>query len=47
LLQQCARVDRISKGQAAGNAWDELVQLTLTLAGNQALPDTAVMERVS
>ena len=47
LLQHCARVDRVSKGQAAGNAWDELLQLTLNLAGNQALPDTARMEQVS
>jgi len=47
LLQHCARIDRLSKGQAAGNDWDELLQLTLTLAGNQALPDTAVMEQVS
>ena len=47
LLQHCARIDRVSKGQAAGNAWDELLQLTLTLAGNQALPDSARMEQVS
>ena len=47
LLRHCARVDRVSKGQAAGNAWDELLQLTLNLAGNQALPDTARMEQVS
>ena len=47
LLQHCARVDRISKGQGAGSAWDELLQLTLKLAGNQALPDTARMEQVS
>jgi DNA polymerase-3 subunit delta len=47
LLQHCARIDRISKGQAAGNAWDELLQLTLRLAGNPALPDSAVMEQVS
>jgi len=47
LLQHCARVDRVSKGQAAGNAWDELLQLTLNLAGNQALPDTARIEQVS
>jgi DNA polymerase-3 subunit delta len=47
LLQHCACVDRISKGQAAGNAWDELLQLTLNLAGNQALPDTARIEQVS
>ena len=47
LLRHCARVDRVSKGQAAGNAWDELLQLTLNLAGNQALPDTARIEQVS
>ena len=47
LLQHCARVDRISKGRGAGNAWDELLQLTLNLAGHQALPDTARMEQVS
>jgi len=47
LLQHCARVDRVSKGQAAGNAWDELLQLTLNLAGNQTLPDTARIEQVS
>jgi len=47
LLQHCARVDRISKGQGAGSAWDELLQLTLKLAGDQALPDTARMEQVS
>jgi len=47
LLQHCARIDRVSKGQAAGNAWDELLQLTLTLAGNLALPDSARMEQIS
>ena len=47
LLQHCARIDRISKGQAAGNAWDELLHLTFMLAGNQALPDSARMEQVS
>lgn len=47
LLQHCARIDRISKGQATGNAWDELLQLTLNLAGNQALPDTAWIEQLS
>ncbi|MGB5179346.1 MAG: DNA polymerase III subunit delta [Gammaproteobacteria bacterium] len=47
LLQHCARIDRVSKGQAAGSAWDELLQLTLTLAGNQAVPDTARIGQVS
>jgi hypothetical protein len=26
-------VDRVIKGQAAGNAWDELLQLALSMAG--------------
>jgi len=47
LLQHCARIDRISKGRAAGSAWDELVQLSLTLAGRQIVPDMARMEQVS
>jgi DNA polymerase-3 subunit delta len=47
LLQHCARVDRISKGQGAGSAWDELLQLTLNMAGHQVLPDTARIEQVS
>jgi DNA polymerase-3 subunit delta len=38
LLRRCALIDRIIKGQAAGNVWDELLQLTLWLAGMQALP---------
>jgi DNA polymerase-3 subunit delta len=33
MLRQCARLDRVCKGQAGGNAWDELLQLTLQLAG--------------
>lgn len=33
LLQRCATVDRIIKGRAAGNPWDELLQLSLVLAG--------------
>jgi DNA polymerase-3 subunit delta len=37
LLRQCARIDRVCKGQAAGNAWDELLQLSLKLAGKQTL----------
>lgn len=32
-LAQAARIDRIAKGVAPGNAWDELRQLGLTLAG--------------
>jgi DNA polymerase-3 subunit delta len=37
LLRHCALIDRVIKGQAAGNAWDELLQLTLCLAGVNAL----------
>lgn len=37
LLQRCAGIDRVIKGRAAGNSWDELLQLVLILAGfNQA-----------
>jgi DNA polymerase-3 subunit delta len=37
LLQRCAVLDRIIKGQAAGNPWDELLQLSLQIAGAQAV----------
>jgi DNA polymerase III subunit delta len=37
LLRDCARLDRVCKGQAAGNAWDELLQLILQLAGKPVL----------
>ncbi len=33
MLRQAAVLDRIAKGQAPGNAWDELLQLALTIAG--------------
>ncbi len=33
LLGCCARLDRLAKGQAAGNVWDELLQLCLLTAG--------------
>ncbi len=35
MLRRAARIDRIAKGAAAGNAWDELLQLLLLLAGVQ------------
>ncbi len=41
LLQQCAQLDRIIKGRAAGSAWDELLQLTLSLAGQPVLEASA------
>ena len=37
LLQHCAQIDRVVKGRAVGSAWDELLQLTLSLAGLNAL----------
>jgi DNA polymerase-3 subunit delta len=38
MLQQCALIDRVSKGQAGGKVWDELLQLTLQLSGTPVLP---------
>ncbi len=35
MLRRAARLDRVIKGAAAGNAWDELLQLTLLMAGVQ------------
>ena len=35
LLGKCAEIDRIVKGQAPGNTWDELVQLCLGLSGTR------------
>lgn len=34
-LQQCARIDRLIKGQELGKPWDELLQLGLSVAGKQ------------
>lgn len=33
MLSQCAELDRVIKGQRAGRAWDELLELALNLAG--------------
>ena len=33
LLQRCAAIDRVIKGREPGSSWDELLQLTLRLAG--------------
>ncbi len=43
LLRRCAAVDRVCKGQAAGRAWDELLQLTLLLAAG-GLTATAALQ---
>ena len=47
LLRQCAHTDRVCKGQAAGNAWVELLQLTLQLAGQRVLAGPEELEQVS
>ena len=39
LLRHCARIDRIAKGIGEGNVWDELLQLTLALAGQPLLEE--------
>jgi DNA polymerase-3 subunit delta len=35
MLRRAARLDRVVKGAATGNAWDELLQLGLLIAGVQ------------
>jgi len=35
MLRRAARLDRVIKGATLGNAWDELLQLTLLMAGVQ------------
>jgi DNA polymerase-3 subunit delta len=45
LLRRAAHIDRVAKGQAPGNAWDDLLQLTLIIAG--AFPVTAIREEES
>lgn len=37
MLCRCARLDRVIKGRAAGSSWDELLQLTLLIAGVAAI----------
>jgi DNA polymerase-3 subunit delta len=37
MLARAARLDRVIKGKAAGNVWDELLQLVLMLAGVRPL----------
>ncbi len=41
LLVHLAHIDRVAKGLALGNAWDELLQLALNLAGLPILAATA------
>lgn len=42
LLRFCTLIDRTAKGLRQGNSWDELLQLSLMLAGEPAL-DTSVL----
>ncbi len=42
LLRRAARIDRLVKGQAPGNAWDELLQLALAMAGVELVGETGV-----
>ncbi len=46
LIRHCAVIDRVCKGRATGNAWDELLQLTLQLAGQLALAGPRQLEQV-
>jgi DNA polymerase-3 subunit delta len=41
LLRQCHHADRVIKGQAAGRAWDELLELTQGLAARPAMANAA------
>jgi DNA polymerase-3 subunit delta len=38
LIARAARVDRVAKGQAHGNAWDELALLVVEMCGRRTLP---------
>jgi DNA polymerase-3 subunit delta len=38
LLRDCATIDRMIKGQAAGDPWDALARMTTTLAGKVLVP---------
>ncbi|UCC55180.1 MAG: DNA polymerase III subunit delta [Gammaproteobacteria bacterium] len=46
LLRRCAAIDKVIKGQAAGNEWDEMLQLTLQLAGVDASQPADLTESV-
>jgi DNA polymerase III subunit delta len=38
LVARASRVDRVAKGQAHGNAWDELALLVVEMCGRRTLP---------
>ena len=39
LLCHAARIDRINKGMASGNSWDELLKLGVAMGGNELMRD--------
>jgi len=39
LLVQCAELDRLVKGQRTGSVWNELLQLSMDMAGRAAFAD--------
>lgn len=43
MLQQASRIDRMIKGLQTGNVWDELLQLSLWVAGIQILPSANIL----
>jgi len=43
LLRRAAAIDRVAKGAARGNVWDELLQLALALAGVEAIERRAML----
>ncbi|APZ43517.1 DNA polymerase III subunit delta [Acidihalobacter ferrooxydans] len=43
LVRLAARADRVIKGQAAGDPWDELLQLSLVLSGRALFPPATAL----
>ena len=43
MLQRAAKIDRIIKGLSAGNVWDELLQLSLCMAGVHLFSEPAIL----
>ncbi|MGH8475503.1 MAG: hypothetical protein ACRER2_07005, partial [Methylococcales bacterium] len=42
LLRHCARIDRLGKGLAKGDVWEELLLLSLAIAGNSPMDPDAI-----
>lgn len=45
LLRDAARLDQANKGATPGRSWDELIRLTLALAGHEAPASTLISNR--